>query len=172
MTSVNETTYRDPNADWRHAIDLVTTGRAIELADAMPTYERFAWTAFGALAYALEYSPHDRKPAKGNISTREARAALAAIDSDEPDDKGVLLQLFAPPTLCHMQQGPVWAVNRGREQHPEDKAWGLVVGIERGWFAYDRGGYLRWTAKGRDLHAAGGAASFVESDTGQSAFTF
>lgn len=161
------------NADHRHAIDLVTTGREMELVAVLPTYAEPVRTALGAIRYALHYSPHDRPDMSGYITPKQARNILEGIGSVQPEDLQALVLKFMEPAPCKPHdQATYWPINKGREQHREDCVWGLVIGIERGWFAYDRGGCLHWSLVGRDLYAAGAAPLFVESETGQGAFAF
>jgi len=47
----------------------------------------------------------------------------------------------------------------------------LIHGIEDGWFAHDRSGFLHWTEQGRERYAAGDADIFTTA-TGQGAFAF
>lgn len=46
-----------------------------------------------------------------------------------------------------------------------------ILGIDAGWFARDRGGFLQWTQAGRDRFAAGTSVTYTEA-SGQSAFAF
>jgi hypothetical protein len=161
------------NADHRHAITLVTTGRAMELVALLANYAEPFRTAFGALSYALQYSPYDRPRPGGYISPKQACAILAGIGSAQPEDADAVIRAFMEPLPCKPEgQATHWPINRSPDQSGEDCVWGLVIGIERGWFAYNRAGFLQWTIAGRNLYGAGAASTFVESDTGQGAFSF
>lgn len=45
-------------------------------------------------------------------------------------------------------------------------AWGMITGIERGWLAHDRGGFLGWTVKGRGQFAVIDASAIASRPTG------
>jgi hypothetical protein len=78
---------------------------------------------------------------------------------------------FSTPCACKPDTGTVhWPINHfGLPAN--DVAWALIHGIEDGWFAHDRSGFLHWTGQGRDRHAAGEADTFTTT-TGQGAFAF
>ena len=157
------------NEQHRTAIDLVTTGKVLELIDRDDLNPRIV---FGALCFGLWYSHHDDRKAKGYITTEQARAVLNAYGADEPDDHAANLLAFMEPSPCKQERGAThWPINRGPEQAAADQAWGMVQGIERGWFAYARAGFLHWSVAGRDRYAVGTADTFVEA-SGQSAFAF
>lgn len=152
---------------WWHAVDLVSAGQWRALLDTQEytTAEDIA----RAVAYGLTYSRHDGKPT-GYLSTPEARALMAAIDAPGPASRCGMLA-FSTPSACKPDTGAIhWPVN-----HPalpaNDVAWALIHGIEDGWFAHDRSGFLHWTEQGRKLYAAGEADIFTTA-TGQGAFAF
>ena len=73
----------------------------------------------------------------------------AALGKDEPEDRRTALALTMRPS-------PV-KTDGGRVRHPinfkahDDRgavAWALLHGIETGWFSYDGGGFLEWSARG------------------------
>ncbi len=152
---------------WWHAVDLVSAGqwRALLETREYTTAEDIA----RAVAYGLTYSRHDGKPT-GYLATLEARAIMAAIDAPEPASRRGRLA-YSTPSACKPDTGAVhWPIN-----HPalpaDDVAWALIHGIEDGWFAHDRSGFLHWTELGRDRHTAGEADIFTTT-TGQGAFAF
>jgi hypothetical protein len=152
---------------WWHAVDLVSAGQWRALLDAreFTTSEDIAC----AVAYGLTYSRHDGKPS-GYLTTLEARAIVVAIDAHEPASRCGMLA-FSTPCACKRDKGAIhWPVN-----HPallaNDVAWALIHGIEDGWFAHDRSGFLHWTEQGRERYAAGEADIFTTA-TGQGAFAF
>jgi hypothetical protein len=150
-----------------HAVDLVSAGqwRALLATREYTTAEDIA----RAVAYGLTYSRHDGKPT-GYLSPPEARAIMAAIGAYEPASRRGMLA-FSTPSACKSDTGAVhWPIN-----HPglprKVVAWALIHGIEGGWFAHDRSGFLHWTGQGRERHAAGEADTFTTA-TGQGAFAF
>ena len=158
------------DAAWRFAVDCVMQGRCAALADADHLEPRLV---FQALNYGLSYSRHDDPKGSGYITTAEARTVMEAWDSAAPAEAGPILTGFMRPMSVKPEGRAVhWPINRGHDQTAELAAWGLILGIERGWFSYDRAGFLQWSQAGRDRYAAGDAAVVVDSITGQSAFAF
>jgi len=152
---------------WWHAVDLVIAGQWRALLDTREytTAEDIA----RAVAYGLTYSRHDGKPT-GYLSPLAARAIMAAIDTHEPASRRGIMS-FSTPSACMPDTGTVqWPVN-----YPglpaNDVAWALIHGIEDGWFAHDRSGFLHWTEQGRERYAAGEADTFTTAN-GQGAFAF
>jgi hypothetical protein len=152
---------------WWHAVDLVSAGQWRALLDTREytTAEDIA----RAVTYGLTYARHDGKPS-GYLTTLEARAIMAAIDAHEPASRRGMLA-FSTPSACKPDTGAVhWPIN-----HPalpgNEVAWALVHGIEDGWFAYDRSGFLHWTGQGRERYDAGETDTFTTA-TGQGAFAF
>ena len=152
---------------WWHAVDLVSAGQWLALLETREytTTEDIA----RAVSYGLTYSRHDGKPT-GYLTVQEARAIMAAIDVPEPTNRRGMLA-FSAPTPCKPDKGTIhWPIN-----HPalpaNDLAWALIHGIEDGWFAHDRSGFLHWTEQGRERYAAGEADTFTTA-TGQGAFAF
>lgn len=155
---------------WWHAVDLVSAGQWRELL-ATRQFTTDADIA-GAVAYGLDYSSQEEgRKRNGHITTAEAREMMRAIGVDEPTDTAGLLREFMRPTPCKSdgsaERWPINQMGAGRI----DRAWGRIIGIERGWFGYDRSGFLQWTPAGRDRYEAGDAPTFVET-TGQAAFAF
>lgn len=124
-----------------------------------------------AVAYGCRYSHHEDKKGGGYITTVEARAIMREMGATDPDDRSAAIRAFSKPTVCRQENGSDhWPINRG-PMCAEDEAWGMIVGIEDGWFRHDRSGYLQWSQLGRDRYAAGDSASFTET-SGQTAFAF
>jgi len=158
-------------AIWWHAVDLVTAGNWRELIETrrFTTDDDIA----RAVAYGLSHSPANGESGRGYLTAKDARALLNANGSVEPTDRLGLLHYFAPPLLCRQDSGrDRWPINETVSMDAASAAWGRVLGIECGWFAYDRAGFLVWKAKGRDLFAAGPNSTFIEVATGQGAFAF
>ncbi|WP_066213205.1 hypothetical protein [Blastomonas sp. CCH5-A3] len=155
------------NGQWWHAVDLVSAGQWRALLDTREYTS--AEDIARAVAYGLTYSRHDGKPT-GYLTTPEARAIMAAIGAPEPASRRGALA-FSAPSACKPDTGAVhWPVN-----HPglsvNDVAWALIHGIQDGWFAHDRSGFLHWTEQGRERHATGEAGTFTTT-SGQGAFAF
>ncbi len=76
---------------------------------------------------------------------------MAAIDAPEPSDRDVTIRdHFCRPSSCMSEKGKEsWPIN-ALSHDSYAKAWGHIIGIETGWFAHDRAGFLGWTAVGRD----------------------
>lgn len=154
---------------WWHAVDLVSAGLWRDLLET----RRFTTGAdiAGAVCYGLDYSPHGSER-DGHLSTAEAREIMAAIGAEEPKDRIALLLDMAEPRPCEQEKGQVrWPINSGYDADAETRAWGRIFGIENGWFARDRGGFLQWTQAGQDRFAAGDNTTYTEA-SGQSAFAF
>ena len=157
------------NTEYRFAIRCVTEGRASALSSADLDTE----TACSALHYGLLYSRHDDSKASGYVSPAEARAILKGRQCAEPPEA-------VQPHSTFMHPHPVkpegrkehWPINAVYGTDRRLIVWGLIHGIERGWFAYDRAGFLYWTPAGRDRYAAGDSTTLIDSLTGQSAFAF
>jgi hypothetical protein len=152
---------------WWHAVDLVSAGQWRALLDTREytTAEDIA----RAVVYGLTYSRHDGKPT-GYLTTLEARTIMDAIDAPGPASRRGMLA-FSTPSACKTDTATVhWPIN-----HPalpaSEVAWALIHGIEDGWFAHDRSGFLHWTDQGRERYAAGEADIFITA-TGQGAFAF
>ncbi|MDP3549328.1 MAG: hypothetical protein Q8R81_02920 [Novosphingobium sp.] len=152
---------------WWHAVDLVSAGqwRALLETRRFTTDEDIA----RAVAYGLSYSAHGGKR-QGYLSVSEARTIMGAMNAAEPAERCGLLA-FSRPMPCQPGKAPAhWPIN-----HPalaaNDVAWALIHGIESGWLAHDRAGFLHWTEAGRERDAAGEAETFVTA-SGQGAFAF
>lgn len=154
---------------WHYATDCVTRGRLSELAGAN---ELELVMVCQALNYGLSYSHHTDARRSGYITPQQARAVLKARGSAEPDSPATLLTGFSKPVICKPDGSKAyWPINTPYQYPRERAVWGLIVGIERGWFAYDRSGFLQWSERGRDCYASGGAV-VVDSRTGQAGFNF
>jgi len=154
---------------WHHAVDLISAGKWRELLETQEFTE--PRNIFKAVAYGLRYSHHEDKRASGHINTAEARQIMRAMDATEPTDRAALILSLSAPSPCKQDRSAeYWAIN-AHGLCAEDEAWAFIVGIEDGWFSYDRAGFLQWSTKGRDRYAAGDSASFTEA-SGQTAFAF
>lgn len=156
---------------WWHAVDLISEGQWRALLDTAEFTT--PGDIFNAVAYGLRYSGYDdERKRNGHISTAEARTIMAELGATEPDQRATLLHELSPPMSCNPDgRGEHWPIN-GRASSAEDHAWSFILGIEDGWFEYDRSGHLVWSKYGRDRHAAGDAKTYVESGTGQIALAF
>jgi hypothetical protein len=158
---------------WWHAVDLMCAGKWRELLASrnFTTDQDIA----GAASLALSSSRSGQEGGLGALSVSNARKVMAAIGSREPAD-------ITPTLLAVMRPGPVkqdsgvehWPVNdSGRD---DASAWLRIIGLERGWFDYERSGHMFWTQVGRDRYAGGGGGggrfSYTEAKTGQGAFAF
>lgn len=158
------------NTEWRFAVSCVMEGRPAALSDATQIDSQLA---FQALNYGLSYSRHDDPERCGYISPSEARAVMKARGSDEPADAGGILQTFMRPMPVKPEGSREhWPINKAYGQESELAAWGLILGIERGWFSYDRAGFLHWSQAGRDRYHAAATGVLIDSVTGQSGFMF
>lgn len=155
---------------YRAAIRCVTEGRVSDLHD-RAAYDTD--TACAALHYALLYSHHEDRKASGYVSPAEARATLKAHECPEPPEAAQLHRVFMTPSMVKPEGSKAhWPINAAYPTPRSTVVWGLIVGIERGAFAYDRSGFLHWTDTGRDRFAAGDSPVLVEAATGQVAFAF
>ena len=159
---------KSDTAQWWHAVDLISGGHWQALLDT----RRFTTSDYiaRAVAYGLTYSHHEARR-MGYISPQEARQIMAAIDAHEPQNRRSHILTLSRPLCCKPDNGAEhWPVN-----HPpmsgDTLAWALIHGIEDGWFAYDRSGFLHWTSEGRERYAAGDQDTFTTA-SGQGAFAF
>ena len=132
--------------EWWHAVDLISRRMSRELLDTarFTTPEHIAC----AVSYGLDYSPHEGKKRMGYISAKDAREVMDAIDAPEPQDMdGLIKQHFLPPAETDPSR---WPINQAVRDQPYANAWGHILGIEAGYFAHDRAGFLGWTALGRE----------------------
>lgn len=158
------------HAAYRFAIDCVTGGRVSALSTAPEIETR---TVCQALNYGLSYSRHDDRKASGYIRPAEARAVLQARGCAEPPEAGQPHRVFMQPQPVKPEgRKEHWPINAAYNVPSAAAVWGLILGIERGWFAYDRAGFLHWTPAGRDRFAAADSPVVVDSATGQAAFAF
>ena len=158
------------NALWRTAVDYVTEGRVSALSGDLDIELPMVCQA---LNYGLSYTHHTDRRRSGYIGTKDARAVLAARRSVEPPEASAVLAAFIQPRSCKPEgQREQWPINMAYPLSRELAVWGLILGIERGWFAYDRQGYLQWSQAGRDRYAAGNSPIVFNSVTGQSGFAF
>lgn len=156
------------NFQWFHAIDPVCAGRWRELLETAEfTTPR---DIFNAVVFGLQ-SSHHSGARKGYLTVAEARAIMEELGASEPDSRSAALLELDEPMPCRLDDKAMrWPIN-GKASSPEDTAWSAIIGIEEGWFEYDRAGFLNWSEKGRDRYAAGDASIYVEA-TGQAAFAF
>jgi hypothetical protein len=153
---------------WWHAVDLVLAGKWRELIETrrFTTEEDIA----GAVTFGLCHSLHE---IGRNLSVTEARELMRAIGSGEPENRAAMLLEMDTPKPCRQEKGAAyWPVSSRHGTKAQAQAWSRIIGIESGWFAYDRSGFLQWSQNGRDQYAAAGASTFIESDSGQAAFAF
>jgi hypothetical protein len=88
----------------------------------------------------------------------------------EPDDRAAVIRQFCAQPVQD-SGSEFWPINIGPGIVAEEQAWAVIHGIEDGWFAHDRAGFLQWTQLGRDRFTAGPATSYTEA-SGQAAFAF
>lgn len=153
---------------WWHAVDLISAGEW----QALLATRQFTTEAdiARAVTYGLTYSDHEAPQCTGYITTPQARTIMQAIEAPEPADQCGMLR-FSEPRPCTPDTGAThWSINHAALE-ADTVAWAIIHGIEDGWFAYDRSGFLHWTAQGRERFAAGDAATFTTA-TGQGAFAF
>jgi hypothetical protein len=154
---------------WHHAVDLISAGKWRELLETQEFTE--PRNIFKAVAYGLRHSDHADKKASGHITTAEARQIMREMDAAEPTDRAALILSLSAPSPCKQDGGSGYGAINGPGLCAEDEAWAFIVGIEHGWFSYDRAGFLQWLTKGRDRYTAGDNDSFTEA-SGQTAFAF
>ncbi|ALR23157.1 hypothetical protein [Sphingobium baderi] len=158
-----------PTARWWHAVDLISAGKWRELLDTQDFTEPRC--IMRAVAYGCRYSHHEDKKAAGYITTAEAREIMREVGATEPDERSAAILAFSAPSPCRQDTGSEhWPINHGR-LCAEDVAWGMIHGIEDGWFRHDRSGHLQWSELGRERYAAGDSAIYTEA-SGQAAFAF
>ena len=158
-----------PTARWWHAVDLVSAGKWRELLATQEFTEPAC--IMNAVTYGCRYSRHDDKRAAGYITTAEAREMMREIGATEPGGRSAVIRAFSAPSVCRPDKGAEhWPINTGR-QCAEDAAWGMIFGIEDGWFRYDRSGFLQWSELGRERYVAGESATYTQA-SGQTAFAF
>jgi hypothetical protein len=154
---------------WWHAVDLMSAGKWRELlaSRSFTTDQDIA----GAASFALSSSRSGREDDHGGLSLSDARKVMAAIGSREPADITSTLLAVSRPSPVKQDSGVEnWPINdSGRD---DASAWLRIIGLERGWFDYDRSGHLAWTLVGRDRYAGGGSPAYTEAKTGQGAFAF
>lgn len=159
-----------PKGAWFHAVDLVCAGMWRELIETQDFTDPAS--IFRAIVYGCRHSHHENRAAKGYLTTSQARHIMRELGACEPDDRAAIIRQFGAPSLCKQDSGSeYWPINIGPGIVAEDQAWAIIHGIEDGWFAHDRAGFLQWTQLGRDRFTAGEAASYTEM-SGQAAFAF
>lgn len=122
-----------------------------------------------AVAFGCRYSHHEDKKAPGYLSVPDARKVMDAVGSKEPGERSATIRTFSAPSLCRQEKGAEqWPINTGRLP-AEAVAWGMIFGVEDGWFRHDRAGFLQWSELGRERYAAGDSASYVQA-SGQASF--
>ena len=133
-------------ARYWHAVDLIAAGRADDLARTLEFTDPGA--VVSAVAYGLDYGPHDGK-AKGrpHLTPKAARAVLAAIGADCPAEADEALRA-AEFTELRQDRGKAHrAVNWSNTCTKAANVWGRIIGIERGWLK--QGQFLTWTDAGK-----------------------
>lgn len=158
-----------PTARWWHAVDLVSAGQWRALLATQDFTE--PGCIMHAVAYGCRYSHYEDKKGSGYITTAEGREIMREMGATEPDDRSAAVRAFSKPAICRQDNDSEhWPINRG-PMCAEDEAWGMIIGIEDGWFRHDRSGHLQWSQLGRDRYAAGDGQTFT-SASGQGAFAF
>lgn len=124
---------------WWHAVDLCDKRHWRDLLQSL----EFTTTDYVLQAIVFSFGNKSGAP-----TTKEMRAMLEELGQHRPQDfddrdalktvtlteftgeKGELRRPLNPPS---------------RDVTNLEQAWGRIIGIERGWFAYGRGGHLIWT---------------------------
>lgn len=152
---------------WWHAVDLMSRGR---WQDALDTRQ---FTTPDQLTHAVGFALSCGRESGPAITTNEARLVLEALDASPPANAiEVLCRFHRPSPVTGEDKVERWPVNGPANTTATDEAWAYIVGLETGWFDHDRSGHIRWTRLGRDRHAAGAQATFIEQASGQGAFAF
>src|SRR3546814_3564053 len=72
---------------------------------------------------------------------------MGEMGATEPTERAALLRSFSAPSPCQQERGAEhWPINL-HGPCAEDKAWSFIIGIEDGWFSYDRSGHLQWRSE-------------------------
>lgn len=158
-----------PTARWWHSVDLISAGKWRELLATQ--LHTTMGDIFHAVSYGCRYSPNEDRQGRGYISTAEARTIMEEMGATEPEDAVAILLQCDEPKECKSERSTHWPINTGRSLCGEDQAWCMILGIEQGWFAHDRAGFLQWTENGRARYAAGDSATYTQA-SGQEAFAF
>lgn len=157
-------------AQWWHAVDLIIEGCWESLLDT----ERFTTPAniFRSIIFGLRYSSQqDDRRRNGYLALRDARTMMSFLGATEPSDRTTIVRTLCAPTLNSTDRKTEhWPVNTGGTC-AEDNAWAVIIGLEDGWLAYDRAGFLEWSDSGRARYAAPDGSSYADAD-GQMAFGF
>lgn len=157
-------------AQWWHAVDLISEGHWHGLIDTA----QFTTPAniFRSIIFGLRYSSQqDDRSRNGYLALRDARTMMSFLGATEPSDRTTIVRTLCAPTLNSTDRKTEhWPVNTGGTC-AEDNAWAVIIGLEDGWLAYDRAGFLEWSDSGRARYAAPDGSSYAEAD-GQMAFGF
>lgn len=149
---------------WWHAVDLVSAGSWRALLDT----RQFTTDddIIGAVSFGCRYTL-ERDARKPLLTTKDARTMLRTAGSTEPAQRTANLRQFTAPMPCKSDDGPErWPINTcGME--PSEVAWGMIHGIEDGWFSY-RSGHLEWSARGRAERATDSGAAPTQRGRQQS----
>ena len=138
-------------ATYWHAVDLVSVGRWQTMLDT----RRFTTSCdmVMAVSYGLRYCGTRRRRHSPHLTSHDARQVMAAVGAPQPNDWRSLLSVFLTPASVTSEETTRWPINcLGSEAAAA--AWGMIVGVEEGWFSYSRNGFLEWTQAGRDRHLA------------------
>lgn len=96
---------------------------------------------------------------------------LANVGAARPKAEAALIFNASEPFPAYMECGAVlWHVRVPVE--PTTAFFVKVVGLERGWFTYDRNGFLVWTDYGRTIRASDPASGIMEEADGQLGLAF
>lgn len=160
---------RTRGAAWWHACDL---GHAWRWTDLLATRH---FTSDDAITRAVVWSVKYQGPklkGSGRDRMAELRHVLRQVGAVEPSDRLGLLRQFMRPCEYTYEGREHCPINITPPLHgqPDREAWGMMLGVEAGWFAWDRNGHLQWTPAGRDAFGTGDSVRVEAS--GQHAFTF
>lgn len=152
---------------WWHAVDLISAGRWREALDTRQ------FTTTPDLARAVGFALSCGRESGPAITTGDARQVLDSLGIASPANPiEVLCSFTRPSPVTGEDKVERWPVNGAPRSDAGDEAWAYIIGLETGWFDHDRSGHIRWTRLGRDRHAAGPQATFIEQASGQGAFAF
>src|SRR3546814_20933903 len=94
------------------------------------------------------------------------------MGATEPTDRAALLRSFSAPSPCQQERGAEhWPINL-HGPCAEVEGWSFIIGIEDGWFSYDRSGHLQWSGYGERrvgkrvaVSVVLGGRSYIETKT-------
>lgn len=141
------------NTVWHHAVDLANDDGFRDLIKTV------AYTTPRAVMRGVTINV-----LAARLSTKHARAVLAAVEVEEPDDRSARA-LSASARILHPAfidnsagtskpragKGK-WAVNLFSRRDPVGEAWAAVHGVEDGWFTKTKHGYTEMSVAGMSQH--------------------